>query len=169
ARDANSRAPCQFADDKAVVIETQAGAHVPVAGVKRVLNVEGRFNVPFAIGERKLEKRPRIELRGVGDPVGERLARGGKQGVDAGFPVIVPAVAGDVGAGVAFAVAAVLRNNHRSGEIVRTQGKGAVANARREAPQQVGRGDVLKVDLPAGFLAVGVLTLAGSLLDSLIG
>src|SRR5260370_26897939 len=78
-------------------------------------------------------------------------------------------VARQVGARVAFAVAAILRNDDRSGQIVRAQGEAGVAHAPGKSPQQIFRVDVLVINLSADFGVVAVLALTGALLDQLVG
>ena len=119
--DADARAPGRFADDEAVVVETKTGANVPVAPVNVVLEVQGGFDVPAMIGKRKLQLSPGIESGGISDLVSQRFVYWSEQYVDSGFPVVMGGMASDVATEIAFAVAATLRHDHRSGEVVRTQ------------------------------------------------
>src|SRR5262249_12506684 len=95
--------------------------------------------------------------------------RGREENVDARFPVIVPAMPGNVCASVAFAITTVLGNDDRSGEVVRTKRAGIVAGTGGETPEQSGRGHVLKIDLSARFVALRILAVAGGLLHALVG
>src|SRR5260370_42455953 len=83
--------------------------------------------------------------------------------------MVISGVARHVGARVAFAVAAILRNDDGSGQIVRTQGEAGVAHVSGKSPQQIFRADVLVINLSADFGVVAVLALTGALLDQLGG
>src|ERR1700758_2825167 len=139
------------------MIETQAGAYVPRAAAHLILNVKGGLDVPLASREIQIQLCAGIELRGVGYVVLQRFVNRSEEGVGAGFPVVMAAVAGDVAADVAFAITAVLIDDYGSGERIGTKGKAGVADAAGKAEKEVGRNRMLKIDLAAGFRARGVL------------
>src|ERR1700687_3602746 len=85
------------------------------------------------------------------------------------LPIVMSGVARNVGARVTFAVAAILRNDDRSGQIVRAQGEAGIAHAPGESPQQIFRADVLVINLTADFGIVSVLALSSHLLDQFVG
>ena len=85
------------------------------------------------------------------------------------FPVVASVVAGQIGAGVAFAVAARLRNLHGSGEGIGSQVGAGIAHAAGQAEKQVRGNGVLEENLAAGFEIGDVLALARLLLDEFVG
>ena len=54
-----------------------------------------------------------VKLQRIGNLVLQGLMNGTEEAVQTGFPIMMAAVPGEIGAKIAFAVAAVLRNNHR--------------------------------------------------------
>ena len=103
-------------DHESVMIETQSGADVPVAEMNLILHVGGRLDIPAAIGELKLLLSIGIELRRIRDGVAQRFVDRREERVDSGFPVVAAVVAGQIGARVTFAIAAILRDDHGSGQ-----------------------------------------------------
>ena len=99
--------------DKSIMIEAQPCSYVPIVPVPLVLQVGRRFDVPMMIREGKVQLRPGIELGVVRDVIVQGLVNGAEEAVRTGFPIMMAAVPGEIGAKIAFAVAAVLRNNHR--------------------------------------------------------
>src|SRR5690242_4989794 len=93
----------------------------------------------------------------------------GEERVGAGFPVVMAAVAGDVAAEVAFAIATILTNDYRRGEWIGAEGKARIAHAGGKAENEIGRDGVLEIDLAAGFRACGILPLQQGLLGEIVG
>src|SRR5258708_28438013 len=134
-----------------------------------IVNIKRWLGVPLARGEGKQAGGAGLELRRVGDAIRQRFVHRSEEGIDAGFPVVMTGMACDVGTRVTFAVAAVLRGDDRSGQIVRTQNEAGVAHASGKAPQQICRTDVLIINLSGGFGVARVLALTSGLLHQLVG
>ena len=154
---------------KAVMIEAQPRGDIPVADVDLVLYVGGWLDVPAAVGELKLLLGIGIELRRISDEVTQRFVDGREERIDSRLPVVASVVAGQIGAGVAFAVAARLRDLHGSGGGIGSQFGAGIAQAAGQAEKQVGGNGVLEENLAAGFEIGDVLALARLLLDEFVG
>src|SRR5882762_11030163 len=133
------------------MIETQARADVPRAITYLILPVERRLDVPLAAREIQIQLSAGIELRGVGDVVLQRFVNRSEERIGAGFPVVMAAVTCDVAANVAFAIAAILVDDHGSGRRIGAERKAGIAHAAGKTENQVGGDGVLEIDLPAGF------------------
>src|SRR5215472_13704254 len=148
------------------MIEAQTGSYVPVVPVPLVLQVGRRLDIPMTVRKLKRRLRSRIKLAGIRNRVSQGLVNGTKEAIHTSFPV---AMAGEVGAKIAFAVVAFLRNNHRRRGGIRTQSSVGVAHASGETQKQVLRDGILKKDLAAGFRVGDVLSLTRILLHEFIG
>src|SRR6266852_8596526 len=112
-RHADSRAPRGLVHHKAVMIEPQSRADVPLAQTHLVLYVNRRLDIPFPlIGKLKVELRTGIELRRVGYRILQRLMHRTENTVRTRFPIVTSVVSRKVGSRIPFAEAAVLRNDH---------------------------------------------------------
>src|SRR5215471_3687704 len=103
------------------MIEAQTGSYVPVVPVPLVLQVGRRLDIPMTVRKLKRRLRSRIKLAGIRNRVSQGLVNGTKEAIHPSFPVVMAAMAGEVGAKIAFAVVAFLRNNHRRRGGIRTQ------------------------------------------------
>ena len=112
----DSRTPRRLVHYKSVLIEPQPRADVPPAQAHLVLHVNRRLDIPFLL-IRKLKSQlcPGSELRRIGYRVLQRLMHRTENTIHTRFPIVMSAVPREVGAQVSFAVAAVLRNDHRRG------------------------------------------------------
>src|SRR5690348_17263413 len=119
------------------MIEAETSAEVPAPHTKLVLQISGRLDVPVMICEREIQLRPWIEKTWIRDVVAQRFAHGAEDAISAGFPIMMAMVPGEVRAQVAFAVAAVLRNDDGSCGCIRAQSHVGVAHAAGEAQKQV--------------------------------
>src|SRR5882762_10249527 len=131
------------------MIETQARADVPRAITYLILPVERRLDVPLAAREIQIQLSAGIELRGVGDVVLQRFVNRSEERIGAGFPVVMAAVACDVAADVAFAIATVLVDDHRGGKRIGMEREAGSAHAAGKTENQVRRDGVLEIVLPA--------------------
>ena len=112
----DSRTPRRLVYDKSVMIEPQSRADVPPAQAHLVLHVNRRLDIPFLlIRKLKIQLCPGIELSRIGYRVLQRLVHRTENTVHARFPIVMPVVPREIGAQISFAVAAVLRNDHRRG------------------------------------------------------
>src|SRR5437879_13316872 len=75
----------------------------------------------------------------------------------------------EVSANVAFAIAAILRDEDRRREWIRRHRRAGVAHAAGKIQKQTGRNRMLEKDLPGGLLIRDVLALECLLLHQLIG
>src|SRR6202795_4083866 len=141
------------------MIETQPRADVPPAIAHLILDVEGRLDVPLATREIQIQLRAGIELHRVSDVILQRFMSREEKRVGAGLPVVMAAVAGDVAANVALAVAAILIDDDGSRERIGAEREARIAHAAGKTENQVGGNGVLEIDLPAGFGAGGILPL----------
>src|SRR6267378_4685089 len=133
-RYADSRTPRRLVYDKSIMIEPQSRADVPPAQAHLVLYVNRGLDVPFPlIGKLKVQLRAGIELSRMGYRVLQRLMHRTENTVHARFPIVMSAVPCEVGSRVPFAVAAVLRNNHRRGLRVGRKRCARIPHASRKA------------------------------------
>src|SRR5689334_7956076 len=95
------------------MIEAQACSYVPIVPVPLVLHVGCGLDIPMLVRKLKGSLSARIKLRRILNRILQCLVNGSEEAVHTGFPIMMALVAGEVGAQIAFAVAAVLGNNHR--------------------------------------------------------
>src|SRR5215472_11959053 len=89
--------------------------------------------------------------------------------VRAQLPVMAPVVPSEVAPSVPFAVTTLLRDNDRGGKRIRRESRRGVSNTPRETQQQLGRNNVLEVDLPGRLGIRNVLSLPSLLLNQFVG
>ena len=121
--------------DKSIMIEAQARSHVPIVPVPLVLQVGRRLDIPMTVGKLKGSLSARIKLRRIRNRVLQSFVNGTEEAVHTGFPVMMAPVPGEISAKIAFAVAAILRNNHWRCGWIRTQSCVGVAHAAGEAQE----------------------------------
>src|SRR5260370_38485277 len=132
-RHADSRTPRRLMNYKSIVIESQASADVPAPKSYLVLYVNGRLDIPFSlVRKRKIQLCPGIELRWIGNRVLERFVHWTEDAVHSRFPIVMSAVPDEVSSRVSFAVAAVLRYDHRCGCRVRCHRRARVPTTSRK-------------------------------------
>src|SRR6266850_3325642 len=168
-RNSHPRTPRRFLYHESIVIEPQSRADVPVAAMPVVLHVGRGLEVPPAIRKLKRCLRSRIELRWIGDRILQRLVYRAENAVHARLPVVLTAMSYEVPANVAFAIAAVLRDEDRRREWIRCQRRAGAAHAAGKIQKQTGRNRMLEKDLPGGLPVRNILTLERLLLHQLIG
>src|SRR5215470_5419756 len=110
------------------MVEAQARSHVPIATMPLILRIRCRLDVPTSVRKLKRSLSAGIKLRGIRNRVLQKFVNGIEEAVYAGFPVVVAAMPGEIGAQVAFPIAATLRNNHRGRGWIRTQSRAGVAH-----------------------------------------
>src|SRR6266849_7891802 len=144
-RYADSRAPRRLVHHKSVMIEPHSTADVPPAQAHLVLHINRRLDIPFPlIGKRKVQLRPRIKLSRIGYRVLQLLMHRTENSVHTCFPVMLSAVSREVGSYVPFAVAAVLRNDHRRGLRIGRERRARIPDAPRKAQKQFRRNRMLE-------------------------
>ena len=153
---------------KSIVIEPQPRADVPAGQPHLIPHVGRRFDVPAVIRKLKLQLRSRIEESRIRYGILQCFAHRAKNAVHACFPVVMSVMPGEVRAQIAFAIAAVLRNNHRSGRRVRAQRCARIPHASGKTQKQVLRERMLIINLPARFGVGKVLPLPCDLLHQFV-
>src|SRR6266436_1371954 len=119
------------------MIEAQPRADIPRAVAHLVLHVERRLDVPLAAREIQVQLSAGIEWRGVGDEVLQRFVNRSEERIGAGFPVVMAAVACDVTANVAFAIAAILVDDDWGGKRIGMERETGIAHAAGKTKHKV--------------------------------
>src|SRR5215469_4583074 len=150
------------------MVVPQSPAQVPFTEANLVLGVSGWLDVPAAIRKQKIWPRARIELTCIRDLVLQIFVHGIEDSVHPEFPIVPPAMARQVRAGVSLSIAAILKDNDRRRLRVRIQNRACIAHASCDAQQDIRRKSMGIVNLPGGFLLCGILPLASCFLRQVI-
>src|ERR1700674_1086206 len=94
-----------------------------------VLHVGRWLDIPMAKCKPKFPLGSGVERSRIRDRILQGFVHWAENSIHACLPVMLPAMSGEVRAQISFAIAAVLRNNHRRCLCVRTQRGARVAHA----------------------------------------
>ena len=143
------------------MIPAEAGADGEFAEADFVLDEGGLLEIGLVAGEGVGLRRVGIEVVGIGDEVVELFVEESVVGLDADFDFVALLVDGDGAFEIALAEIVVLEGDDGSGERIRVEIVGVVANHAAEVADDVGVEDVLVGDDAHRFEVVAVLELAG--------
>src|SRR5271165_50624 len=150
------------------MVPTDTCAYGPVPEADQILN-ESRLLQVWPIAH-KAERRRRsgVELRGIGDYVGEALVQEDVIRLDTDLPLLPAAVNGNRSFEISFGKAVALESNDGCGQQIRRQAVRVVAYHPSQVAHNVGREQMLIRDDSHVLVDVAILPLASGLLHLLV-
>src|SRR5271166_5052874 len=146
------------------MVPTDTCAYGPVPEANQILNESRLLQVWPVADEAEPRRRSRVELRRIGDYVGEALVQEDVVRLNANLPLLPAAVNGNRSFEISFGKAIALEGNDGGGQQVRRQRVRIVANHPSQIAHNVRREQVLIRDDSHVLEDVAVLPLTSGLL-----